>query len=162
MPLGASLLMKGLGMRATEKHIKNKKRDREDLERFNRPKPFFHDGHGGIYPIPLGAHGNGDFQYPPHMTEEEIALLNAGQFGGFQGSLGGLSDNYAQRRFEYERSQAQRQGQWHSRFRGVRSRSKRDKKEFDEWLSSHSDREFLEQMIARDASRGYVSPDNTL
>lgn len=160
MPPGASLLMRGLGMRTTERPIKNKKRGRGDLEKFNRPTPFLHDGDGGIYPVPLGAHGNRDLEYPPFMTDEEIALLPAGYLDGYQGSLGGLSDNYVQSLFEYERSRARRQGRWVSGRSDVRPGLKRDRLEFDHWLSRRPDRDFLETVMAGDASRGYVSPDN--
>lgn len=151
MPPGASLLMRGLGMRDTERYIKNKKPGRGDLGNFNRPRPFLPDGDGGIYPMPLGAHGNRD---------EDIALLPARYLDGHQGSLGGLSDNYGQSLFEYERSRARRQGRWTSRFRGVRPRSKKDLLEFQDWLSRRPDRDHLEAGMARDASRGYVSSDN--
>ena len=160
MPPGASLLMRGLGMRATERSIKNKKPGRGDLGNFNRPRPFLHDGDGGIYPMPLGAHGNRDIEFPPYMTDEDIALLPARYLDGHQGSLGGLSDNYLQSLFEYERSRARRQGRWTSRFRGVRPRSRRDLLEFYDWLSRRSDRDNLEAGMAEDASRGYVSSDN--
>ena len=37
MPPGASLLMRGLGMRATDRHIKTQKRGRGDIDKYNRP-----------------------------------------------------------------------------------------------------------------------------
>lgn len=161
MPPGANLLMRGLGMRTTEKHIKNKKRGRGDLDDYNRPSPMLRDGDGGIYPMPLGAHGNGDFEFPPYMTDEEIALLPARYLDGHQGSLGGLSDDYVWSLFEYERSQSRRQGH-PSRYGHVQGRKVRDNLEFEEWLRNHRDREKLENIMARDHGREYVSPINNI
>ena len=146
-------------MREIDKHIKNQKRGRRDLDKYDRPKASSHNRHGGYYPTPLGVHGNRNFEFPPDMTDEDIALLGSRYLEGHHGSLGGLSDEYVWRLFEWERSQQRRQG-YISPFKNVRGRETRRRMEFEDWLRSHPDRERLEAIRARDHNQGCVGPDN--
>ena len=159
MPPGASLLMRGLGMRELDRQIKDQKRGRRNLDKYDRPKAVSHNRHGGNYAIPLGGHGNGDIEFPPYMTDEEIALLSRRYLDGHHGSLGGLSDDYVWRLFEWDRSRQRRQG-YISPFTNIRGREARERMEFEDWLRSHPHREILEAIRARDHNQGYVGPDN--
>ena len=143
-------------MRETGRHIKNQKRGRRDLDKYDRPKALSHNRHGGYYPTPLGVHGNRNVEFPPYMTDEDIALLGGRYPDGHHGSLGGLSDDYVWRLFEWERS---RQG-YISPFKNVRGRKARNHLEFEHWLRSHPDRERLEAVRARDHNLGCVGPDH--
>ena len=156
MPPGASLLMRGLGMREIDRQHK---RGRTDLRKYDRPKTSSHDRHGGNYPVPLGVHGNRNIEFPPYMTDEDIALLGDRYIDRYDGSLGGLSDDYVWRRFEFDRSQLRRQGHI-SPYKHVRSREARDRLEFQDWLRSQPDREMLEAILARGHNHGCVRPDS--
>ena len=160
MPPGASLFMRGLGMREIDRHIKNQKRGRRDLDKYDRPKSFSHNQHGGgSYPTPLGAHANGNNEFSPYMTEEDFALLGSRDLDGYNGSLGGLSDDYLWRLFEWERPLLRREGHT-TDVRNVRGREARNHLEFEHWLRTHPHRERLEAIRARDHDRGCVGPDN--
>ena len=155
MPPGASLLMRGLGMREMDRNIKNNKRGRKDFDKYDRPKPLSHNRHGGDYPIPPGIHDNRNIDFAPYMTDEEIALLGGRYLDRHQGSLGGLSDDPVWRLFEWERSQQRRQG-YISPFKNVQGRKARERLEFEDWLRSRPDREELERIRARGRDRGCV------
>ena len=161
MPPGASILMRGLGMRDTERHIKNKHRGRKDLDNYNRPKPLLLNGDGGIYPMPGGVRGNRSFKFPPYMADEDMALVGTNYLDAPQGALGGLKGGYVWRLFEYERSQWPRQG-FISPYRGHRGRATRDELEFELWLQWHPNRGTLEEKMDGDYGRGYVRPPNCI
>ena len=129
-------------MRELDRHIKTQKRGRRDLDKYDRP-------------MPLGVHGNRNNELSPYITDEDIALLDGRHPDGHHGSLGGLSDNYVWRLFEYERSRLRRQG-YFSRFENVRGREARKSLEFEYWLRKHSDRERLEAIMARGCDQGCV------
>ena len=148
MPPGASLLMRGLGMRELDRHIKTQKRGRRDLNKYDRP-------------MSLEVHRKRNIGVSPYLTDEDIALLDGRYPDGHHGSLGGLSDDYVWRLFEYERSLLLRQGII-SPFENVRGREARKNLEFELWLRTHSDRERLEAIMARGHDRGCVWPDNQI
>ena len=152
MPPGASLLMRGLGMREIDRHIKSHKRGRKELDKYDRPKPFLPNRHGGDYPMPLGVHNNRSIEFAPYTTGEDITLLGSRYLDGHHGSLGGLPDDYVWRLFEWERS---RQG-YISPFKNVHGRKARERMEFEDWLRSRPDREELEAIRARGHDRGCV------
>ena len=153
--------MRGLGMRDTERYIKNKHRGREDIDNYNRPKPLLLNGDGGIYPMPGGVRGNGKFKISPYMMDEDMALVGTNYLDAHQGVLGGLKGDYVWRLFEYERSQWPRQG-FISPFRGHRGRATRDEREFELWLQWHPNRGALEEKMDGDYGRGYVRPPNRI
>lgn len=159
MPPGANLLMRGLGMREIDRQIKNHRRGRRDSNKYDRPKAVSHNRHGGNHPMPLGDHGNRNIEFPPYMTDEDIALLGGRYIDDYDGSLGGLSDDPVWRLFEYDRSRLRRQGHI-SPYKHVRGREARDGLEFADWLRSRPDRERLEAIMAGGHNRGCVRPDN--
>ena len=147
MPPGASLLMRGLGMRELDKHIKNEKRRRGDFDKFNRPKPLVHTRDGNL-------------DFPPYMTDEDIALLGTRSVDPSHGSLGGLSDDYVWNLFVWERWLQRRQGIV-SPFRHVRGRKAREDREFRHWLRTYHDREELERRAIYYDQR-YVGADDRI
>ena len=161
MPPGASMLMKGLGMRGTDRHIKNLNRRRGDLDNFNRPRPFLHTRDGGNHPMPLGDHGNGNFGFPPYMTDEDIALVGTRYLDRHQATSAGVPDSYVWRRFEHERSVWRRLG-YVSPYKDIRGRAARDEREFGLWLRWHPGREELKRRLREEVSQRYVWPCNRI
>ena len=161
MPPGASMLMKGLGMRGTDRHIKNLSRSRGDLDPFNRPKPFLHNRDGGNHPMPVGVHGNGSLVFAPYMTDEEIALVGTRYLESHQGTPLGVPDSYVWLLFEHQRSHWRRLG-YLSPYKDFRGRAARDELEFELWLYWHPDRAELKRMMNDEYGRRYVWPCNRI
>ena len=155
------MLMKGLGMRGTVRHIKILNRSRGDLDNFNRPKPFLQTRDGGNHPMPLGVHGNGNFGFPPYMTDEDIALVGTRNLERHQGTSAGVPDSYAWLLFEHERSFWRRLG-YVSPYKDIRGRAARDEREFDLWLHWLPDRAELKRRMKEDYNRRYVWPCNRI
>ena len=141
-------------MRDLDRSIKSEKRRHGAPDKFDRPRPFTNRD-GRHYSMPLGVHGNGDLEFSSPMTNEDIALLDTRYLDRYQGSLGGLPDDYVQRLFEHEMSLLRDQG-FISPYRHVKGRHKRDKLAFNSWLRSHPDQVRLEEIMARDPSRRYA------
>lgn len=144
MPPGASILMRGLGMRGTSRYIKNKKRGTKDPGAYDRPTVFCHDGVN--YPVPPEFRGDEQFEIPPYMTDEDTAMAYDKYLENPLRSSEGLSQDYAWRLFEHERSKWARQG-FISPYKDYRSRVARDDLEFRLWRYWHPKREEIKERI---------------
>ena len=138
-------------MREIDRHSKNQKRGRRDPDKYDRPKAPSHNRHDYLMSLGVGVDGNGNMKFPLFQGNRYL--------DGDHGSLGGLSDDYVWRLFEWERSQQRRRG-YTSLFKHVRGREARDRLEFEDWLRWHPQRERLEAFMARDHNRGWVGPND--
>lgn len=145
MPPGASLLMKGLGMREIDRHIKGEKKGRKYSGEYDRPKWFFHDGVN--YRVPPEYHSNVPCTSDPVddygmlSPETQKYLDKPGR------SSEGLGKDPVRGTFELDRSQWRSLG-FISPYEGVQGRIERDQKEYVFWLFHN--RERVEEMMNQD------------
>ena len=156
MPPGASLLMRGLGMRGTDKYIKDQQRGRKVTGNYNRPKVFQH--HGDNYPVdPRELYGDEPFQLPPGYAKYNTALVTGKYLDDSRRKSEGLSKDYIWRLFEYNRSQWPLYG-FISPHKHDRGRARRDEQEFRLWHHWHPVREKLQEIMNEEADEEYDSP----
>lgn len=141
MPPGASLIMRGIGMRQIDREMKDHNRGRAEPGKYDRPKVFYQDDH--YYYVPRGTRGtrgHGNFETPPYMNDEA--------FNKHRGNSAGLSGDPVTREFQYDRSLWSRRG-YTSPFKYNRSRSERNRLEFELWLYHHPRRESVVRRISK-------------
>ena len=160
MPLGASLLMRGLGMRGTDKYIKDQQRGRKVTGNYNRPKVFQH--HGDNYPVvPPELYGDEPFKIPPGYVDYNTALVTEKYLDDSRRKSEGLSGDYVWRLFEYDRSRWPLYG-FISPYKSVRGRATRDEQEFRLWHHWHPVRDKLQERMNEESDEGYDSPYNRI
>ena len=157
MPPGASILMRGLGMRGTSRYIKNKKRGTENPGAYDRPTVLNHDGDGDSYSVPPGFRGDGQFGFPPYTPDEGTTMASKKSLRSSEG----LSEDYVWRLFEHERSKWARQG-FISPYKDYRSRAARDDLEFRLWRHWHPEREKIKKWMNEEDDKRYGRPHDPI
>lgn len=150
------MLMRGLGMRDTNRYIKDQKRGRKDIDNFNRPKFFSHDGKN-YRVLPSELHGDKHYKIPHAYHDPTTALVMRKYLEDPQRSFAGLSESYVWRQFEYERSQWPLRN-FTSPYKNDRGRTKRDEHEFILWHHHHPFRQEIEERMDEELEEGCDRP----
>ncbi len=138
-------------MRDAATHMKNQRRGRPDPGEFDRPRARFGEGN---YRMPFGTHGN---RHPPRMDGDE-PFVGTRFPNSHRSNSEGLSNNYVERLFEYEREDLWPRRGFISPYKNYQGRPARRLREFELWLHWHPYWDYVESRMLYEYDRGRGRP----